>query len=105
MNHLLVHVYIYFYTVTYCRLLKDTTVVHIVPACVTLIRVRDLQVDQRNCLFITDAPLQVELHERQHLCTQGDTLHYHYKHKGGRVWQIPHAMCWCVTDHMTRLSR
>lgn len=50
---------------------KDTSVVPVAPAGLPLLRLRDLQVDQRHGLLVTDALLQVELHQGQHLC-QGE---------------------------------
>lgn len=74
--------------------------------CVLLIHVRNFQVDKRHSLLITDALLQVELHQGQHLCAQ-----QHQKKTLEK--KIPHCLL-CrkyyreslhVTDHMMKLSR
>lgn len=81
-----------------CGRPKDTITVHAVRVCLPKICFWNFQVNQWDGLLVTDAVLQVELHQRQHLCTHGNTL--------DSVTCVPlNANCLWVTDHKMTRSR
>lgn len=78
-----------------CGRSKDTIGLHVRLA---KIHFWNFQVNQWHGLLVTDAVLQVELHQRQHLCPHGNRLH--------EITSVPlNANRLRVPDHKMRRSR